>query len=88
MTVLQFPRKVGTNDLSEACGGVWTCGCGSQQWVLYANGVCLCTGCNCISTVIACHEANAAPEPPPVDNDHVAPGCEQFAANTGEKHER
>ena len=81
MTVLQFPRKVGTNDLSDVAGGVWTCGCGSQHWVLYANGICLCTGCNCISTVIECREAHVVPDPPPVDNDHVAPGCEQFTSN-------
>jgi hypothetical protein len=74
MTVLQFPRKVGTNDLSEVAGGVWTCGCGCQHWILYANGICLCPECNCISTVIQNSQAplqappNAAgPDPSPID---------------------
>jgi hypothetical protein len=53
VTILQFPRKVGTNDLATVCGGVWTCGCGCQLWVLYENGVCLCSECNCISEMIA-----------------------------------
>ena len=30
----------------------WICGCGAFNWILYANGDCLCVGCNCISTVI------------------------------------
>jgi len=65
MTVLQFPRKVGAQDLGVVCGGVWTCGCGGQDWVLYENGVCLCRGCNCISTLLECR---ANPVPPSTDN--------------------
>ena len=42
--VVQLPLK------REAQG--WICGCGGFNWVLYANGDCLCVECNCISTVI------------------------------------
>ena len=30
----------------------WVCGCGGTLWTLFANGHCVCSGCNCISTVI------------------------------------
>jgi hypothetical protein len=39
----------------------WICGCGSPYWRLLANGECLCTGCNCINTVISVVE-NRLPE--------------------------
>ena len=81
MTILQFPTKPKETDLAVACGGAWTCGCGSQEWILYGNGVCLCTGCHCISTVIKVVEDKPdGPQPaqPPIDNAFVAPGCEQF----------
>jgi hypothetical protein len=44
INVLQFPEK------KEVQG--WVCGCGGFNWILYADGECLCLGCNCISTVI------------------------------------
>jgi len=65
MTILQFPKKVPEHDLGVICGGVWTCGCGGQDWVLYENGACLCRGCNCISTLLRCV---ADPVPPNADN--------------------
>jgi hypothetical protein len=59
-TVIQFPtpeqRATKGKDLGVISGGVWTCGCGGQDWVLYGNGICLCRGCNCISTIIRCVE--------------------------------
>jgi hypothetical protein len=42
--VLPFPTK------RDEIG--WVCGCGGFNWILYANGDCLCIGCNHISTVI------------------------------------
>jgi hypothetical protein len=48
--VVQFPTR--PKSLEETCGGVWICGCGNSEWRLYANGVVLCTGCNCITTVL------------------------------------
>jgi|ERR1700733_348105 len=50
--MLIFPSKPKEIELGKVCGGVWTCGCEGQDWVLYENGVCLCRGCNCISTVL------------------------------------
>ena len=58
MTILKFPdRKPEPMELGAVCGGVWTCGCGCQHWVLYENGVCLCPECHCISTVLRCSAA-------------------------------
>ena len=56
-TVIAFRgKKKQPQDLGVVSGSVWTCGCGGQDWVLYDNGICLCRGCNCISTVIKCVE--------------------------------
>ena len=73
MTILNFPRKVGTKDLGTVCGGVWQCGCGCQHWVLYENGVCLCPECNCISTVIKC-SADSTPVGPAFEQG-PCPAC-------------
>lgn len=61
--VLKFPEKPKEQDLGVVCGGVWTCGCESQAWRLYGNGVVLCLGCNCISTLLAVVQNRVTPEP-------------------------
>jgi len=43
--ILPFPERP-----TEAQG--WICGCGGFNWMLYANGDCLCLECNHINTVI------------------------------------
>lgn len=40
----------------------WICGCGGLNWILYANGDCLCVSCGFISTVIAVVERRAKAE--------------------------
>ena len=62
MSVIQFPKKPEAIELGKVCGGVWTCGCGCQHWILYENGVCLCPECHCISSVLKC---SYDPVPPP-----------------------
>lgn len=64
MTVIQFPTKPKEIELGKVCGGVLTCGCGGQHWVLYENGVCLCPGCNCISSVLKA-SYDPVPDSPP-----------------------
>ena len=64
MTVIQFPTKPKEIELGKVCGGVWTCGCGCQNWVLYENGVVLCPSCNCISSVLAVIQSPVEPSPP------------------------
>lgn len=36
----------------------WICGCGGQEWNLFADGKCVCTSCECYSTVIKVIEAD------------------------------
>lgn len=44
--ILQFP----TRPIREA---TWICGCGGQQWLLLADGDCVCADCKFVSTIIA-----------------------------------
>lgn len=62
--VIKFPEKPQEHVASVAFGGVWTCGCDSQEWRLYGNGIVLCTGCNYISTVLAVIQSPVSPNPP------------------------
>jgi hypothetical protein len=76
-TVLQFPRR--GKDLGVVCGGVWTCGCGGQDWVLYGNGVCLCRDCNCISTVLKVVQDPTPIPPEKLDPARVVPPLQEQA---------
>jgi hypothetical protein len=40
---------------------VYTCGCGSQQWFLLADGQCVCAGCNCVSKRLVCYDVPPGP---------------------------
>lgn len=61
--VIKFPEKPQEHDARTAFGGVWTCGCGGQDWMLFGNGICLCRGCNYISTVLAVVQSPVSPPP-------------------------
>src|SRR6201996_7149667 len=47
----------------------WVCGCGGFNWILYANGECLCVKCSFVSTVITVRESNDHERPQSASND-------------------
>lgn len=44
---------------------VWVCGCGSAEYYLHADGLCVCTKCNCYDAAfrVTFDPARRPPEP-------------------------